>query len=127
MAAVAKSTNAASPSLYWSREGVEEVEEGAGVLQTRGIGLRCDDNDARVRGSAQRQWRLSAPPWAWREREREAEAGVKANAVLWCSRGPLGPGRWARGQRMGTTVCPRGGHGLMQSATVKLNRRPWGD
>jgi hypothetical protein len=46
MAAVVKSTNAASPSFDWSREGVEEVEEGAGVLQTRGSGLRRDDNDA---------------------------------------------------------------------------------
>jgi hypothetical protein len=48
MATVAKSTNAASPSLDWSREGVKEVEEGAGVLQMRGIGLGHDDNDARV-------------------------------------------------------------------------------
>jgi hypothetical protein len=48
MATVVKSTNAASPSLDWSREGVEEVEEGVGVLRMRGIGLGHDDNDARV-------------------------------------------------------------------------------
>jgi hypothetical protein len=48
---VAKSTNVASPSLDRSREGVEEVEEGAGVLQTGGIELGLDDDGARVRGS----------------------------------------------------------------------------
>jgi hypothetical protein len=48
MVAVTKSTNAASPSLDWSREGVEEVEEGAGVLQMGGIGLGHDDDGARV-------------------------------------------------------------------------------
>jgi hypothetical protein len=51
---VAKSTNVASPSLDRSREGVEEVEEGAGVLQTGGIELGLDDDGARVRGSMRR-------------------------------------------------------------------------
>jgi hypothetical protein len=46
MAMVAKSTNVASPSLDWSREGVEEVEEGTGVLWTGGIGLERDDDGA---------------------------------------------------------------------------------
>jgi hypothetical protein len=46
------------------------------------------------------------------EREREAEAGVKPNAASWCSRGPLGPDRWARDWRTGTMACPHGGHGL---------------
>jgi hypothetical protein len=51
---VAKSTNVASPSLDRSREGVEEVEEGAGVLQTGGIELGLNDDGARVRGSMRR-------------------------------------------------------------------------
>jgi hypothetical protein len=112
MAAVAKSTNVASSSLERSREGVQEVEEGAGVLRTRGIGLGHDDDGARARGSTRWQWRLGAPPWAWRERERGAEAGVRASAASGCSRVPLRPDRWARGRRTGATACPRGGHGL---------------
>jgi hypothetical protein len=47
MAAVAKSANAASPSLKRSKEGVERVEEGAGVLLMEGIGTGCDDDGAR--------------------------------------------------------------------------------
>jgi hypothetical protein len=70
MAAVVKSTNAASSSLERSREGVEEVEEGAGVLRIGGIRLGRDDDGARARGSTRRQRRLGALPWAWRERER---------------------------------------------------------
>jgi hypothetical protein len=46
MAAVVKSANAASPSLRRSKEGVERVEEGAGVLRTKGIGLGHGDDDA---------------------------------------------------------------------------------
>jgi hypothetical protein len=48
MAAVAKSANAASPSLKRSKEGVERVEEGAGVLLTEGIGPGRDDDGARA-------------------------------------------------------------------------------
>jgi hypothetical protein len=48
MAAVAKSANAASPSLKQSKEGVERVEEGAGVPLMEGIGSRRDDNGARA-------------------------------------------------------------------------------
>jgi hypothetical protein len=46
--AAAKSTNAASPSLDRSREGLEEVEESAGVLQTGGIELGLDDDSTRA-------------------------------------------------------------------------------
>jgi hypothetical protein len=56
--AAAKSTNAASPSLDRSREGLEEVEEGTGVLRTGGIELGLDDDSARARGSAWRRWHL---------------------------------------------------------------------
>jgi hypothetical protein len=46
MAVVTEVTNVASPLLKRSRDGVEGVEEGAGVLLTEGIGLRRDDNGA---------------------------------------------------------------------------------
>jgi hypothetical protein len=62
MAAVVKSTNAASPSLDWSKEEVDEVEKGVGVLWMGGIGLGRDDDGARVRGSARQRWHLGAPP-----------------------------------------------------------------
>jgi hypothetical protein len=48
MAAVAKSANAALPSLRRYTEGVERVEEGARVLLPEGIGSRHDDDDARA-------------------------------------------------------------------------------
>jgi hypothetical protein len=48
MATVAKSANAASPSLRRSKEGVGRVEEGASVLLMEGIGLRCDDDGTRA-------------------------------------------------------------------------------
>jgi hypothetical protein len=63
MAAVAEMTNAASPLLKRSKEGVEGVEEGAGVPLMEGIRPRCNDNSARARGSTRQQWRLGAPPW----------------------------------------------------------------
>jgi hypothetical protein len=63
MAAVAKSANAALPSLKRSTEGVERVEEGARVLLLEGIGPGRDDDGARERGSTWRRWRLGAPPW----------------------------------------------------------------
>jgi hypothetical protein len=47
MATVTVVTNAASPLLKRSREGVEEVEEGTRVPLTEGIGPRHDDNGAR--------------------------------------------------------------------------------
>jgi hypothetical protein len=62
MAAVAKSANAASPSLRRSKEGMGRVEEGAGVLLMEGIELRRDDDGARARGSTRRRCRLGAPP-----------------------------------------------------------------
>jgi hypothetical protein len=46
MAAVAEVTNAASPSLKSFREGVEVVEEGAGVSLAGGIGPRRNDDGA---------------------------------------------------------------------------------
>jgi hypothetical protein len=46
MAAVAEVTNAASPLLKRSWEGVEGVEEGARVPLTEGIGPRRNDNGA---------------------------------------------------------------------------------
>jgi hypothetical protein len=48
MAAVAKSANAALPSLKRPTEGVESVEEGAVVLLLEGIGSRRDDDGARA-------------------------------------------------------------------------------
>jgi hypothetical protein len=48
MAAVAKSANAALPSLKQSKEGVERVEEGARVLLPEGIGSRRDDDGTRA-------------------------------------------------------------------------------
>jgi hypothetical protein len=48
MAAVAKSANAALPSLKRPMEGVERVEEGAVVLLLGGISPRCDDDGARA-------------------------------------------------------------------------------
>jgi hypothetical protein len=72
MVAVAEMTNAASPLLKQSKEGVEGVEEGAGVPLTEGIGPRCNDDGARARGSTRRQWRLGAPPWLG-EGEREGQ------------------------------------------------------
>jgi hypothetical protein len=46
MAAVAKSANAALPSLKLPAEGVERVEEGVVVLLLEGIGSRHDDDGA---------------------------------------------------------------------------------
>jgi hypothetical protein len=46
MAAVAKSANAALPSLKRPTEGVERVEEGTVVLLLEGIGSRRDDDGA---------------------------------------------------------------------------------
>jgi hypothetical protein len=72
MGAMMEVTNAASPLLKRSREGVEGVEEGARVPLTEGIGPRRDDDNARARGSTRQQWRLGAPPWLG-EGEREGQ------------------------------------------------------
>jgi hypothetical protein len=62
MAVVTEVTNAASPLLKRSQEGVEGVEEGARVPLMEGIGPRRNDDGARARGSTRWQWRLGPLP-----------------------------------------------------------------
>jgi hypothetical protein len=59
------------------------------------------------------------------EREREAEAEVKEDAASWCSRGPLGPDRWASDRRTDATAHPRGGRFLILVGHCRLNQRPF--
>jgi hypothetical protein len=82
MTAVAKSANAALPSLKRPTKGVERVEEGAVVLLLEGIGSRRADDGARARGSLWRQWRLGAPLWLG-EGEREGR-GVSEGECWLC-------------------------------------------
>jgi hypothetical protein len=81
MAAVAKSANAALPSLKRPTEGVERVEKGVVVLLLGGIRSRRDDDDARARGGPRQQWRLGASPWLG-EGEREGKGASEGECWL---------------------------------------------
>jgi hypothetical protein len=117
MAAVAKSANAALPSLRRYTEGVERVEEGARVLLPEGIGSRCDDDDARARGSTRRQWRLGALPRLG-EGERE-RAGREWGGVR--RRGALEDlAAWLVGPRLAY-----GRHGVPTRQHCPAASRPW--
>jgi hypothetical protein len=112
MATVAKSTNAALPSLKRPTEGVERVEEGAVVLLLGGIRSIRGDEGARARGSPRRQWRSVSPPERGEsEREREQGASEGQCGVV----APLKPSRpdwWAPSRRTVTTTHPCIGAGL---------------